>query len=260
MEMSATPASQQRPSAGGARTVWFERYNGELRLMHARACFAIAILAALAAPLRSQSDSASRRLPRIIGVFESRSGQPVEGVQVRDLFSGDYALTTSTGTAALSFLSFRGAAAMIELRKLGYQAKQILVSRADTAPITEVLGPVVELAPMVTTEKFRIQLDAGQWSGFEQRCQSISVTCIRDDDLAKKPSANLADLLSADVLRRRFRVGRQNRSADRSSPRWPRRGAVHAHERQSRRSLQQRKTPADALPGRLQMRSVIWTK
>jgi hypothetical protein len=59
-----------------------------------------------------------------------------------------------------------------------------------------VLEPVAMLAPVVTTERYRIDRDAGAWEGFEQRCQSKSVTCIRNEDLEKRPTSNLADFLN----------------------------------------------------------------
>jgi len=116
-------------------------------------------------------------------------------VQVRDVFSGTYAVTTATGTVRLDYLTFRGAAAFIERRRLGYQMKQIVVNRADTTPITEVMEPVVTLPRVVTTAKYRIDRDAGRWDGFEERCRSASVTCIRNEQLEQQPAANLADLL-----------------------------------------------------------------
>jgi hypothetical protein len=156
----------------------------------------IALIVASAAPtLGQRADTTSAQGPRMIGVFDSRSGDPLPGVQVRDAFSGTYALTTPTGTALLGFLTFRGAAALVELRKLGYEAKQVLVNRADTVPITEIMDPVVALAPVVTTERYRIDRDAGTWKSFEQRCQSKAVTCIKQDALEKRPTANLADFL-----------------------------------------------------------------
>jgi hypothetical protein len=141
------------------------------------------------------ADSVRRSTPRIIGVFDSESGAPIEDVQVRDVFGGAYAVTTATGTARLDFLTFRGAAAIVQLRKLGYEPKQLIVSRGDTTPVTETMERMTTLPTVVTTAKYRIERDAGRWAGFEQRCQSKSVTCIRDDDLAKQPSANIADLL-----------------------------------------------------------------
>ncbi len=140
-------------------------------------------------------DTTHQGIHRIIGVFDAQSGQPLPGVQVRDAFSGTYATTTATGTARLDFVTFRGAGAFVELHKLGYQPKQLLVSRGDTTPITEILEPVPTLAPVVTTERYRIDRDAGHWDGFAQRCQSKSVTCYGPDDLDKKQSANIADVI-----------------------------------------------------------------
>jgi hypothetical protein len=174
-----------------------KRY-GPLRLFLAvrRVAAIAASIAVGASAVRGQvTDSVRQPATPLIGVFDSRTGNPLQSVQVRDGFSGTYALTTVTGTARLSFLTFRGVAAFVELRKLGYQAKQIVVTRGDTTPITELLEPIAELAPVVTTEAYRIDRDAGNWVGFEQRCQSASVTCFRNQDLLKNPSANLADLL-----------------------------------------------------------------
>jgi hypothetical protein len=116
-------------------------------------------------------------------------------VQVRDALTGTYALTTETGTVALGFLSFRGDAAIVQMRKLGYDARQILLSRADTTPLTETLDPVSVLAPVTITEKYNVNRDAGRWEGFEQRCQAAAITCFRAEDMARNASASLADML-----------------------------------------------------------------
>jgi len=104
------------------------------------------LMAACSSALMSQTPDSTRVSRRIIGIFDARTGAPLRGVQVRDVFSGTAVATTATGTAPLSFLTFRGSAAVVELAKLGYQAKQIIVTRADTASITEVMEPYVELA------------------------------------------------------------------------------------------------------------------
>lgn len=168
-----------------------------MRIDTLRATFAAAaMIAAMTSAVAAQTaDSARQSSARIIGIFDARTGESLRGVQVRDAFEGSYVMSSATGTARLDFLTFRGGAAFVELRKLGYEAKQVIVSRADTASITEVLEPAVTLAPVVTTEKYRIDRDVGRWDGFEQRCQSRSVTCIRNEDLERRPAANLADFL-----------------------------------------------------------------
>ena len=154
------------------------------------------LLAALACTAAGQAPDSTHRPPaRIIGVFDTKTGAPLQGVQVRDAFSGTFAVTTVTGTVRLAYLTFRGAAALVDLRKLGYQAKQIVVTAADSTPITETMDPIVALAPVVTTEKYRIDRDAGTWEGLLDRCESKSVTCIGPVELEKRLSANLADVL-----------------------------------------------------------------
>jgi len=156
------------------------------RLMRA----ALALIVGIGAPLRAQTGHSVR----MIGVYDAQTGEPIPEVQVRDAFSGSFVVTSATGTARLDFITYRGIAAIVELRKMGYEAKQVVVSQ-DTASVTEVLTRATQLAPMVTTETYRLDLDPGLRGGFEQRCEAKLVTCYRDDDLAKHAVGNVADLL-----------------------------------------------------------------
>lgn len=140
-------------------------------------------------------DSSGTAHVRIIGIFDGKTGDPVAGVQVRDSFSGDFALSTITGTVALSFVTFRGDAAVVELRKLGYAPMQLFLTRGDEAPLTEIMEPVPMLAPVLTTEKYRLDRDAGLREGFDVRCAAKNITCVRDSTLLAHPLVNMADLL-----------------------------------------------------------------
>lgn len=153
-------------------------------------CAAMVLFAGSAASLHAQVAHAVR----MIGVYDAQTGEPIQGVQVRDAFSGSTVVTSSTGTARLDFITYRGLAAIVELRKLGYEAKQVVVAQ-DTASITELLTHATQLAPIVTTETYRLDRDAGLREGFEQRCAARSVTCFRDDDISKHLTGNVADLL-----------------------------------------------------------------
>src|SRR5262249_27732135 len=51
---------------------------------------------------------------RVIGVFDGDSGEPVAGAAVRDSASGRSAVTTATGTVALTFVPRSSAAIQIE--------------------------------------------------------------------------------------------------------------------------------------------------
>ena len=153
-------------------------------------------LVACASSISAQgADSNGRAAARIIGVFDSQTGAPLDGVQVRDAFSGAYKVTTATGTARLDFLTFRGGATFVQLRKLGYAPKEIIVSRADTIPITETMEPLAMLPRVTTTARYRLERDPGKWDGFEDRCRTGSGTCIRSEDLERQPSASIADFL-----------------------------------------------------------------
>jgi hypothetical protein len=140
------------------------------------------------------TDAARAARSRIIGVFDGRSGEPLAGVQVRDIFTGTATTTTATGTASLGFVTFHGEAGLIDLRKIGYEVSRVVVSRNDTA-LTEIMEPIVELEPVVSNERYRIDLDPGTWSTFEQRCQSKSVTCIRDHELEQRQTSSMATVL-----------------------------------------------------------------
>lgn len=170
-------------------TSWIRSIRGAALLSVAPVCW---LLAQSGTPANSPKRPPS---PRLLGVFDATTGQPLAGVQVRDLFTGTYAITSRTGTARLDFISFRGDAGVVELMKLGYDPKSVVVARGDTTSITEVLEPVATLAPVVTSEAYRIDRDLGQWAGFERRCQATTVTCFRESELAAKTSWNMADIL-----------------------------------------------------------------
>jgi len=131
----------------------------------------------------------------LIGVFDATTGDPLGGVQIRDEFSGSYTVTTATGAARLTYLSFRGTAAFVRLMKLGYEPKTLLVAQGDTTPITEMLERITTLAPVVTTERYRLDRDQGRWDGFARRCEQHTVTCFGDTALAHGRSGSIADLL-----------------------------------------------------------------
>jgi hypothetical protein len=104
-------------------------------------------------------------------------------------------ITTASGLARLDFVVFRGQAAVVELQKLGYEPKQVPLSRGDTMPITEIMNPATALAPVVTTERYQITRDAGLYDGIAQRCQEKLVTCFDRKVIADHPVANIADFL-----------------------------------------------------------------
>jgi hypothetical protein len=155
---------------------------------------AVAVQARAQVPAQPR-DSTAAAEPRVIGVYDSRSGDPLAGVVVRDVFAGTSVVTNLNGLARLDFVIFRGQAAVVELQKLGYEPKQLLLSRGDTTPVTEILTPATALAPVVTTATYQITRDAGLYEGFAARCHEKLVTCFDPAAIAQHPVGNVADFL-----------------------------------------------------------------
>src|SRR6185437_5001661 len=78
---------------------------------------------------------------KLIGVYDEVSGDPIDGVEVKDVATGMSVHTTVTGTAALFFA--RTDATMLGLSKLGYRPTTMMIGDpwADTIPITVTLMP-----------------------------------------------------------------------------------------------------------------------
>jgi hypothetical protein len=121
-----------------------------------RIVFAAAALASAAGAQASGSGGAAspRGQGRIVGVFDERTGAPIEGASVRDMTTGWSALTTATGTVSLAFVDT--ATVLIQIRKVGYAPALLMISNSvrDTVPVTLVLAPVAtQLGAVVTTAR-----------------------------------------------------------------------------------------------------------
>ncbi|HEY4306873.1 MAG TPA: hypothetical protein VGM82_20550 [Gemmatimonadaceae bacterium] len=116
------------------------------------ALLGIALASSTPAVVRAQSPNAlpSYRL-RILGVFDTQSGEPVEGAEVIDLLGKVTAKTTATGTVTLSYLP--EGETLLRIRKLGFDVSTMLVSISpdDTIPVTVLLKRTGQLLPTVFT-------------------------------------------------------------------------------------------------------------
>ena len=89
---------------------------------------------------------------RVVGVFDRQTGEPIDGVEVRDYNSGFTALTTRTGTVALLLGDTLGT--LVNIKKIGYTPQTIMVGTAikDTIPLTiDLLRAGQLLAAMIVT-------------------------------------------------------------------------------------------------------------
>ena len=117
---------------------------------------AIALLAATSVFAQSPSPAAATTKQagnayryRLLGVYDEQSGDPIEGVEITDVFNRTKSSTTKTGPVSLFFLPDGGA--VVSIRKLGYEPQQmtVAISPADTTPITVILKRATQQLPTV---------------------------------------------------------------------------------------------------------------
>jgi len=169
---------------------------------------ALLVTAAVAAGAQTPGSTPARATPastplaayrnRLLGVYDMRTGDPVEGVEVSDVLAKNSALTTVTGTVSLSFLPDGGA--MIRIRKVGYAVETMVVaiSPVDTVPLTVLLSPAQTL-PTVFTNEAGIAYHSPGMRAFEERRRSVAGgTFIAEAELRKDDNRTTL----ANVLRR----------------------------------------------------------
>jgi hypothetical protein len=132
---------------------------------------------------------------RLVGVFDARTGQAIEGAEVRDLKSNLSALTSTTGTVRLTFLPEGGG--LVRIRKIGYAplAEFILISAADTVPVTLVLTPTPTLLPAVETRDSARHYSDPNLRAFEERRKEGYGHFFTEDELRKYDNHDMPDLI-----------------------------------------------------------------
>lgn len=132
---------------------------------------------------------------RIIGVYDDATGEPIEGVEVRDIFTGLSALTTATGTVSLFFVDTTGG--VISFRKVGYQplTMPIANSLADTTPVALTLTRVGAVLATVVTSDSSPHYRSPGLQGFEERRRNGMGQYISEVELRRQEGEPLADVL-----------------------------------------------------------------
>jgi hypothetical protein len=190
------------------------------------------LAAAFAAPVAAQDAPPSAGAPkqltyrgRLLGVFDDRTGDPIEAADVIDVMSGVSAKTTSTGTVALAYLPDGGG--LVRIRKVGFEPQTLMVaiSPADTAPLTILLKHVVELAAVVTIDSAPRYMSPGL-RGFEDRRREAAAGYFMSEAQIRKDEARtLGNALLAHFPGLTIKQGRQGQMSLAPSPRCGKGGA-----------------------------------
>ena len=133
---------------------------------------------------------------RVLGVFDEQTGEPVDGVEVRDLLSGNSAQTTSTGTVSLIFLPEGGS--MVRLRKIGYatQTLYVPIDSSSLQPVTVILSHAVQLPTVVTNAKaIDPAYSTANLAEFFQRAQTGIGRYLLNETIRKQDYRTLPDML-----------------------------------------------------------------
>lgn len=161
---------------------------------------------------------------RIMGVYDDRSGEPVEGADIVDVLSGNVIRTSSTGTAALAFLPEGGG--LVRIRKVGFepQTMMVTISPSDTLPLTILLKHVVELAAMSVVDSSPRYRSPGL-KGFEERRKNAAAgSFVSEAEIRKDENRQLGNFLIAKVPNIVITTGRTGALNLRKSPRCGRGG------------------------------------
>lgn len=153
---------------------------------------ALAFTAPGSAP--AQAPAQPKYVGRIVGVYDDRSGNPLDSVEIRDMITGSFAYTTSTGTLSLFFVDTAGS--LLRIRKFGYTPITMFVGNAaGLPPLTVTLEPLAQRLPaVVTTDTARHYLSP-TLNGFEQRRKTGLGYFIPEAQLRKEDNRPLANVL-----------------------------------------------------------------
>ncbi len=145
---------------------------------------------------------------RLLGVYDDRTGEPVEGADVFDVTSGNSARTTSTGTVALAFMPEGGG--LVRIRKVGYELQTMLVSISpeDSLPVTVILKKATELAAVVLVDSAP-RYSSSKLRGFEDRRQNAAAgQFVAEAEIRKEEGRNIGEFLRARLQGANIRDGR----------------------------------------------------
>ncbi len=146
----------------------------------------------------ADGEVASPRFVRLGIVYNAETQEVIANAVVKDKITGNSVLSSSTGHFALTKDFVKPGGALLEVRAPGFNpvGPFIVDPLVDTLLQVRMIRVATQLAAMVTTEKYRIDLDAGVWDGFNQRCTVAHAACFGEEELAAHPSGRMSDFLN----------------------------------------------------------------
>ncbi|MGH7617273.1 MAG: hypothetical protein ACREPM_08610 [Gemmatimonadaceae bacterium] len=134
---------------------------------------------------------------RLLGVYDEATGDPLGGVRVSDFLTGKGAITGNGGAVRLAFMPDGGG--IVRLQKVGYETQMlpVVISTADTVPLTIVMRRLTELPAVVTKDSIRLHRSAALRAFEERRKGATTGYFITEDQLRKSDGRPLANVLAA---------------------------------------------------------------
>jgi hypothetical protein len=173
-------------------------------MRYAQRNWRFATFAALSSAILSSATAGAQRrlvadirLPgyrtRVLGVFDSQSGQPIESAEVVDLVSGSSTHTTKTGTISLGFLSDGGS--LLRIRKVGYESllMPLEITPLDSFPLTVLLKSAVPILPAVVANELAPRYASPVMRAFNERRSGGMGQFIGEAEL-RKQDGNMLNL------------------------------------------------------------------
>lgn len=136
----------------------------------------------------------SKYVGRLVGVYDERSGDPIDSVEVRDMLTGNFAYTTATGTLSLFFVDTAGS--LLRIRKFGYTPVTMFVGNAPgLPPVTLTLEPAAQRLPAVVTRDSARKYLSPALNAFEERRKTGMGYFLSEAELRKEDNRPLANIL-----------------------------------------------------------------
>jgi hypothetical protein len=159
---------------------------------------AFALLLAPAVQRGAAQQPEPKYIGRLVGVYDERTGDPIDSVEIRDVVTGSFAYTTRTGTLSLFFVDTSGS--LLRIRKFGYTPVTMYVGNSPgLPPITLTLEPAAQRLPAVVTRDTARHYLSPTLAAFEERRKTGMGYFVSEAVLRKEETRPLANILRSHV-------------------------------------------------------------